>query len=179
MSYKAPSRKQPNHGFVREINEFMDARKELQGACDPQSYVQAREQAVFEVDYPILVNGELRGPLLKVISHPHETPLVWSIVLIYPPAVSRLDYTHLQHLNPPCINDESHPASVAAPHIHPWRLNQRFMTSRKTTNPIPIAMPIEEMKDFGWYLRWFCQQNKIVLPHDHCIQLLHKQELFP
>ena len=178
MSYKSPIRKPPHHAFVKEVDEFMAASKELFGALEIQAYQKAREDNAWEVDYPILIDGEIRGQSLRIVTHPHELPIVWSLVLIWPPAISRLDFTTREHPNPPQIKGECHPPSVDQPHIHPWKLNKRFMTSRKTTESIPIALPISHMKDFATYLRWFCDENNIMLPHNHCIQLLDKLELF-
>jgi len=178
MSYKAPIRKPPDHAFVLEIDAFMAASKQLTGILEIQQYQKARENNVWEVDYPILIEGEMHGQSLKIVTHPHEKSPVWSIVLIWPPALSRLDYTFDKHPNPLPIRGEFHPPFVDAPHMHSWQQNKRFMTSRKTTEPIPIAVPTPPMNNFDDYLRWFCDESNILLPHNHRIQLLDRPELF-
>lgn len=179
MSYIAKTRKSPDYEFVKEIDEFMAAQKELAGVLDIQDYQEARTKGEWEVEYPILVNGELHDQSLMLVVHPHAKPVIWSLLLIWPPAVSRLDFdVNSVHPNPPAVRGETHATYVEGPHIHSWGLNKRFMTSRKTTEPLPIAEALPSICTFNACLRWFCNENNILLPNDHRIHLLDKPELF-
>jgi len=168
-----------HHQFVKEIDDFVAATKILIGVDDVQTFFPGREgDHEWEAEYPVEVNGEQFGQTLRIVTRPFESSIDWSIVLIMPPAVSRLDFTAIPHPNPPRAFGETHAGSVAGPHIHRWTPNKRFMTSRKSTNGIPIAELVPQMKDFETHLRWFCKENNISLPHDHRIVLADRPRLF-
>jgi hypothetical protein len=164
--------------FRSAIDAYVAARKTLAGVHGVDSWQPGREAGEMRLKLPLEVAGELRGHLC-IDCTPSRRPIEFSIGLIYPPAVSRLDFPHAHalHGNNLAIASDNVPPLVMGPHYHPWHLNRRFATSITDYWKLQIAEPVS-MRKFDAALRWFCDQNNIELPGQHGIELPSAETLF-
>jgi hypothetical protein len=162
--------------FREAIDAFLVAPKTPQGADQEIEWQPGREFGERRVKLPLEIAGELRGSLL-VLAYPRHPTLKFSIGLIFPPAVCRLDFgSDLKHGNNVIVLGADVPPIVRGPHYHPWSLNREFANSTITYFKLPVAVPVS-IRQFDACLRWFCSENNILLPGQHSIALPPKDQL--
>lgn len=184
MSYtpkKSAKRAPINASLVAAIAAFMAAEKIPIGVDVPQVWQPGRElgSGEYTVKIPLEINGEIGDQKLIINSTPNAETLKFCVLISFEPAVCRLDYDEGDvHLNSHAIGEDSIDPLVQGPHYHPWELNQRFFTHSSKAIELHNAVPFEEnIRQFDSALRWFCAKNKVILPHDHRIELPPKSML--
>ncbi len=178
MSYipKKRGNKQPiNAPLVAAIDAFMQEDKYPVGIDIPPNWVDGRELGVGEktIKIPLEINGEIKGQKLIVTTSPNSTYLIFSILITFDPAICRLDFDErVDHSNSHAIGSENIEPIIRGPHYHPWDLNKRFFIHSNKPIELHNAIPLDKnIVQFDSALRWFCDTNKIILNHDHRIEL--------
>lgn len=162
------------------IDAFMGSTKIPIGVDVPQIWQPGRELGSGEYisKIPLEVNGEIGDQKLIITSCPNADSLTFSILVTFEPTICRLDFDHVTHSNSHAIGTDDIEPIIHGPHYHPWDLNRRFFTH--ATKPIELhnAIPLgSSIHQFDAALRWFCDENKIILKHDHRIELPSRTSL--
>ena len=151
------------------------------GVDMPQNWQPGRELGTDEytLKIPLEVNGETGDQKLIITSYPNNESLKFAILITFEPAICRIDFDSSDiHTNTYKQEFDGIESVVRGPHFHSWRSNSRFFTA--SSKPIELhnaeKMPLSIHK-FDQALRWFCDQNKIILPHTHRIELPTKTSL--
>lgn len=153
----------------------MSAEKIPIGIDVPQIWQPGRElgSGEYTIKIPLEVNGEIGDQKLIINASPESTMLKFSILITFEPAISRLDFDAGEiHLNSHAISADNLDAVVRGSHYHSWELNKRFFTHSAKAIELHNAVPLKEnIHQFDSALRWFCADNKIILGHNHRIEL--------
>lgn len=179
---KKPNNTPINVALVNAIDAFMSANKFLAGIDSPMNWQPGRELGSDEyiVKIPIEVNSEISGQKLIVNSYPNAETMKFSILISFEPAICRLDWdVGAIHINSHATNEENISPTIHGVHYHPWELNKRFFTHSSRSIKLHNAIEFDQgIQQFDSSLRWFCDKNRITLPHNHRIELPRNGDLF-
>ena len=166
--------------FVAAVDAFMDMKKRLIGADVSPTWQAGRDPDQLRLKLPLELDGVQHGQTLCIDAHPAYPTLRFYIMILFAPegpSICRLDY-RLDDIHP--NNADSLvklPSMVCGPHYHAWRLNRHLAKSTAHALPLPNATPLPKIRQFDAALRWFCSENKIILPPGHRIELPAKERL--
>lgn len=179
---KKPNNAPINVALVSAIDAFMCANKILIGVDSPMNWQPGRELGSneFTVKIPIEVNGEISGQKLIINSYPNVDPIKFNILISFESAICRLDWDEgAIHSNSHATDGENINPIIRGVHYHPWGLNKRFFTHSSRVIELHNAIEYgQNIHQFDSALRWFCDENKITLSHNHRIELPKKGLLF-
>jgi hypothetical protein len=168
--HSSPMAQQPT--FPEAVDAFMASAKTIVGATDMvwQPGIVDGEQCV---KLPLEVNGELHGQKLVITAYPRADELKFSIGIVFPPAICRLDYDqHAYHVNSmDCLHKHNISVIVEGPHFHSWPINKQFITSSASLQRLLNAEPVRQRWMFDAAFRWFCSQCNIMIPWDGNFEL--------
>jgi hypothetical protein len=160
--------------FVAEVDALLAESKALAGIGVPGHWQPGRDNIWQRLRLPIEVTGVQHGDVALVIEfEPTRSNLVFTINLICRACVSRLDFdSTVVHTNSFLNSTEPLPPLIVGSHFHRWQINRRFADGGHRLIELNNAEPLPPtIHTFDAALRWFCDQSKIALPHDHWIQL--------
>lgn len=167
---------------MEAIDAFMGLDKIPSGVDVPPIWQLGRELGSDEytIKIPLEVNAEIGDQKLIITAYPNHDSLKFAILISFEPAICRLDFDYSDiHPNTYKKSGDDLESVVKGPHYHSWEMNRRFFTA--SSKPIELhnaeKLPLNIHK-FDAALRWFCDLNKIILPHTHRIELPSKTNLF-
>ena len=165
--------------FIRGVDAFLQAEKILVTGSGLIEWVPGREASIERcIKILIEVNGVQSGQRLELIAFPNYEVLKFSISVIFPPAVCRLDFDETDaHANSMANASEGLPTLVKGSHFHRWEHNKRFFVSDAMLTKLRNAEPLGNIRSFDSALRWFCQQTNIAIPYDLSLQLPDRDAL--
>lgn len=176
MSY-IPKRKVKypvNEPLIAAIDAFMLADKYPVGVDSPPSLEEGRELGTGEltVKFPLEINGEIGDQKLIITACPNSANLIFSILITFEPTICRIDFDEsVIHVNSHAIGTDDIDSIVKGSHYHSWELNKRFFTHSSKTIDLHNEIPLEtNIRQFESALRWFCDENRIILGHDHRVE---------
>ncbi len=163
------------------VDRFLQAEKVAVGVEHPMAWARGFSEYEVELRIPLLVEGQLLGSQLMVAGFPGATMLKFRLMLLFPGAVCRLDFTDEKHVNSLATATDGIPSSVSGPHYHSWPINRRFCRGMNLPMRLHNAVPFAEPgRTFDSILRWFCSDVGIKgLPTTHRIELPIRDRLFP
>jgi len=164
--------------FIAAVDLFVNTDKYLIGADDHPSWSTGRDVDTLCLKLPLEVNGEIMGQFLDIQTRPQLASLNFSISLIFQSAICRLDYClESTHSNPLGSSSEGLTSLINGPHYHSWEANKAYIGSKNKPFKLKRAVPFTNARMFDAALRWFCGENRIVLPPMHTIELPHRSRL--
>lgn len=158
--------------FIKEVGDFLAKSKSLGGIGLPVQWQPNRDPAELCIKLPIELEGVVSAQRLIVVYSPASEALRFSILIVYRVAVCRMDFDETGGHTNGFGNLEGLPMTIQGSHFHRWSNNIRFVKGNgqleelDNAEPIPIAI-----RTFDAALRWFCDEAKIALPHNHNIAL--------
>ena len=88
------------HADIRSaVNAFLAAPKRIVGYDVLPLWAPAFVPGTVEMEYPLEIEGELRGAQLMIVGFPRERELKFRIGILFPAMICRLDYTDETHQN--------------------------------------------------------------------------------
>lgn len=157
--------------FVQLVDSFLSAEKTIAGVGIPATWQPNRDGSGQETKLQLEIDGVQYGDVLIIVSTPSTG--AFHIVLMHCGAcISRLDFDDLQgHTNTLFANQDGLPNIVSGRHFHRWALNKRFIQANGSLEELKHAEELPtNIRSFDPALRWFCDELKIYLPHDHNIE---------
>lgn len=154
--------------FIAEVDKFMSTDKVLVGADENLSWPPGRDPDSHYLKLPLEVNGEQLGQSLFVVAFPQHPTLRFTIGITFTYTVCRLDF-HLEaiHLNGLSATSDGLTPIIKGSHYHPWEKNKECVESPDKAFKLHKAVPFTDARQFDASLRWFCGENKILLPPFH------------
>lgn len=158
--------------FIQTVTDFLDAQKSIAGVGAPPRWQPNRDGSGYESKLPLEVAGVQYGDFLIIGSVP-SLDAFNILVTRFGTCISRLDFDVLQpHTNTLFAADDGLPPMVSGKHFHRWSLNGRFVAANGSLERLRHAEELPaKIRTFEQALRWFCDETKITLPHDHNITL--------
>jgi len=158
--------------FIAAVDKFMSLDKRLVGADEIMSWQPGREPDTYFLKLPLEVDGEQMGQSLFVKAYPLHPTQRFSIGIIFEPTICRLDFwLEGIHSNGLTATSEGLSALINGSHYHPWEINKGCVESPNKLFKLQKAVPFTDARQFDSALRWFCGENKILLPPKHTIEL--------
>lgn len=164
-----PTREQ----FLNQVTEFLQNDKNLVGIGVPPLWQPNRNPAEECLKLPIDVAGVMRGQELVIVSYPASENLRFTINIVYGISICRLDFDETGgHTNGFLAHLDMLPIIVSGSHFHRWEINKRFIEGNGKLEELKHAESLPTtIRSFDAALRWFCDETKINLPHNHLIEL--------
>lgn len=164
-----PTREQ----FLDQVTAFLQSDKNLAGIGSPSQWQPNRDPSEKCLKLPIEIEGVLRGQELVIVSYPASEKLRFTINIVYDISICRLDFDETGgHTNGFWADLDRLPMIVSGSHFHRWEINKRFIEGNGKLEELKHAELLPTtIRSFDAALRWFCDETKINLPHNHLIEL--------
>jgi hypothetical protein len=170
----------PTHQeFMDAVDAFFQADKTLVVGEDMPQWQDGRDSSTEKcMKIPIAIEDVQYGQRLELVSCPNNEVLRFSISIIFPPAVCRLDFDETDgHTNSLVDLSDGLPLLVQGTHFHRWSFNKRFFKSHGRLTQLRNAEPVQGLRSFSKALRWFCGETKIQLPYNWSVELPDRDKL--
>lgn len=147
---------------AKVIEDFLQADKTVIGTAGWSCDIETEE---CRASWPVAVDGVPTGARLDVSAYPLGDYYEFSIMLNFPPCITRLDFVapFEAHGNPVEDFVRWNPI-VWGPHIHLWEDNKRFCTASTLPKELEVAIALPEgIKRFEQAMRHFCDIVNITI----------------
>lgn len=164
--------------FIDAVDLFLKTDKRLIGADDHPQWSSGRDIDTVCLKLPLEVNGEIIGQTLYIQARSQLPSLNFSIGIVFESCICRLDYCEdTKHLNPIGSASEGLVPLIVGPHYHSWEANRNFLSAGNKAFKLKRAVPFTNARMFDAALRWFCGENRIVLPSKLTIEIPSRSRL--
>lgn len=158
--------------FIKEVTDFLAKDKSLAGIDMPVQWQPNRDPSELCIKLPIELDGVVSEQRLIVVYFPASEMLRFSILIVYRVAICRMDFDETGGHTNGFANLENLPMTIQGSHFHRWSSNLRFVKGNGQLEELDNAEAIPgSIRTFDAALRWFCDEVKIALPHNHSIAL--------
>lgn len=156
---------------------LLKADKVLAGA---EVWSDGNRPAERRLKWPVLVEGELVGVSLCITAYPAAPELRFTISLVVPPCIWRLDYDppFKKHRNSLADGERLGGFVITGPHYHAWTDNQHLAEPATLPKKLDCARKLpRNIQTFHSALRWFCAETNIRIPPERMIDLPAREKL--
>lgn len=141
-----------------EVDRFLAAEKSLTGGL---SWKGGTRDGELRARFPIVHERVVSNAVLEIDVYTSAPHYQFAILLLYPPAVQRLDFEPVGgHTNPPDAGCEE--LIVRGPHVHLWSDNRRYATAAALPKELEIARSLQpQIRQLEQAFRWFCAEINV------------------